>query len=59
LSSVNLDTVKNLLSEYVHQTHRPLDLILIGGLALQAYGVLDRTTVDLDGELKGELEPLL
>lgn len=58
LSPVNLDVVKDLLEEYVRQTHRCLDLILIGGLALQAYGVTERATVDVDGELKGELEPL-
>lgn len=59
LSLINLDAVKGLLDEYVRQTHRSLDLILIGGLALQAYGVHERVTVDVDGELAGELEPLL
>jgi hypothetical protein len=59
LSPLNLDTVKGLLDEYVRQTQFSLDLILIGGLALQAYGVHDRVTVDVDGELAGELEPLL
>lgn len=56
---LNLESVKRLLDEYIRQTHRSLDLILIGGLALQAYGVHDRGTVDVDGELDGELEPLL
>jgi len=51
--------VKGLLDEYIRQTHRSLDLILIGGLALQAYGVHERVTVDVDGELAGDLEPLL
>jgi hypothetical protein len=59
LSPLNLDAVKGLLDEYIRQTHRSVDLILIGGLALQAYGVHDRITVDIDGELAGELEPLL
>lgn len=59
MSLINLDAVKGLLDEYVRQTHRSLDLILIGGLALQAYGVHERVTVDVDGELAGELEPLL
>ncbi len=36
-----------------------LHLILVGGLALQAYGYSDRVTVDIDGELVGEFEPLL
>lgn len=59
MSPINLDAVKGLLDEYVHQTHCMLDLILIGGLALQAYGVHERVTVDIDGELVGDLESLL
>ena len=59
MSPLNLDAVKDLLDEYIRQTHCSLDLILIGGLALQAYGVHGRVTVDVDGELAGELEPLL
>ena len=59
MSPLNLDVVKGLLDEYIRQTHRSLDLILIGGLALQAYGVHERVTVDVDGELAGDLEPLL
>ena len=56
---LNLDAVTTLLREYVTQRQQAVELILIGGLALQAYGVLDRVTVDVDGELAGELEPLL
>jgi hypothetical protein len=59
LSPLKLDAVKSLPDEYIRQTHRSLDLILIGGLALQAYGVHDRGTVNVDGELAGEPEPLL
>jgi hypothetical protein len=59
LSPINLDAVKTLLREYVTQRQQAVELILIGGLALQAYGVHDRVTVDVDGELAGELEPLL
>jgi hypothetical protein len=59
LSLLNLDAIKALLSEYVTQQHQAVELILIGGLALQAYGVHDRVTVDMDGELVGALEPLL
>ena len=59
MSPLNLDVVKALLSEYVTQQHQAVELILIGGLALQAYGVHDRVTIDVIGELVGELEPLL
>lgn len=33
--------------------------MLIGGLALQAYGYSERVTIDVDGELIGELDPLM
>jgi len=59
LSPIDLDALKTLLREYVTQSQQAVELILIGGLALQAYGVHDRVTVDVDGELAGELEPLL
>jgi hypothetical protein len=59
LSPIKLDEIKVLLGTYVRETHQAIDLILIGGLALQAYGLDERVTVDLDGELIGELEPLL
>jgi hypothetical protein len=36
-----------------------VDLLLVGGLALQAYGYADRTTQDVDGELVGDIEPLV
>ncbi|MCA9471072.1 MAG: DUF6036 family nucleotidyltransferase [Nitrospirales bacterium] len=45
--------------EYHRQTGHSVDLLLVGGLALQAYGYSDRATVDIDGELIGEFESLL
>lgn len=57
MSPINLDSLKTLLREYVIQSQQAIEVILIGGLALQAYGVHDRVTVDVDGELAGELEP--
>ncbi len=59
MSPIKLDEIKVLLERYVRETRQTIDLILIGGLALQAYGLHERVTVDLDGELVGELEPLL
>lgn len=47
------------LAEYHGQTGNAVDLLLIGGLALQAYGYSERVTVDVDGELIGELNPLI
>lgn len=48
-----------LLTDYVEMTGSRIDLLLIGGLALQAYGNRDRATQDIDGELVGELAPLI
>lgn len=59
MSPINLDTLKALLREYVTHRQHFIDLILVGGLALQAYGVHERVTVDVDGEMAGDLEPLL
>lgn len=46
------------LREYVRETGGPIDLILVGGLALQAYGLTDRVTMDVDGELVGDVHDL-
>ncbi len=43
----------------MRQTGAAVDLLLVGGLALQAYGYADRSTQDVDGELVGDLEPLV
>lgn len=48
-----------MLAEYVQQTNAAIDLLLIGGLALQAYGDTNRATQDVDGELIGDLTPLV
>jgi hypothetical protein len=47
------------LGEYHRQSGNPVDLLLIGGLALQAYGYSERVTVDMYGELVGALDPLM
>ena len=56
---LTLDRLSALLDEYVRQSGKPVDLLLVGALALQGYQVSDRATQDLDGELVGELEPLV
>jgi len=59
LSPIALNHLIQTLSEYIRQTGRTVDLILVGGLALQAYGIPDRVTIDVDGELIGDLESLV
>lgn len=56
---ITTDRLTSLLVEYVQKTGAPVDLLLVGGLALQAYGYTDRSTQDVDGELKGDLDPLV
>lgn len=59
MSAITTERLTSLLSEYVRQAGATVDLLLVGGLALQAYGYTDRTTQDVDGELVGSLEPLV
>lgn len=55
MSQRTTDQLISLLTEYIHVTGASVDLILVGGLALQAYGVPDRATQDIDGEFIGDL----
>ncbi len=59
MSALTTDRLLALLADYVDATGSAIDLILVGGLALQAYGDRDRATHDVDGELIGELSPLV
>jgi len=59
LPPITADPLVALLAEYVRQTGAAVDLLLLGGLALQAYGATDRATQDVDGEIVGELEALV
>ena len=59
LSSVTIKRLTESLEEYVRGTGASVDILLIGGLALQAYGYSDRVTVDMDGEMAGDPEPLV
>lgn len=55
---INTDQLSALLREYVRNTGASVDLLLVRGLALQAYGLAERATQDIDGELIGDPEPL-
>lgn len=59
MSPITTERLIALLAAYVRQTGATVDLLLVGGLALQAYGYADRSTLDVDGELVGEMEPLV
>jgi hypothetical protein len=59
LSPVALERVIALLKEFSQKRRQPLEVLLVGGLALQHYGMQGRVTVDLDAEVHGGLEELL
>ncbi|PTL37233.1 hypothetical protein CLG94_00195 [Candidatus Methylomirabilis limnetica] len=58
MSALTIDQLTALLAAYTHETGVPVDLLLVGGLALQAYGYTDRATQDVDGEVAGDPEHL-
>jgi Nucleotidyltransferase of unknown function (DUF6036) len=59
LSTLTAEQLVALLARYVAETGAAIDLLLVGALALHAYGVSDRATRDIDGELQGPVGPLL
>lgn len=58
MPTLTVESLIELLTRYVADTDIQLDLLLVGALALQAYGVSKRVTVDVDAELQGPLMPL-
>jgi hypothetical protein len=58
LSALTVDYIIGLLKTYAAQTGDSVDILLVGALALQAYGYQDRLTRDVDAELDGAVEPL-
>lgn len=55
---ITTDRLIAFLREYVKSSGVSVDLLLVGGLALQAYGLAERATQDVDGELIGDPEAL-
>jgi hypothetical protein len=58
LSTLTADHVIALLTDYTSQTGATVDVLLVGALALQAYGYQDRLTRDVDAEVAGSVEAL-
>ena len=59
MPSITADRLIALLERFVTSTGQPVDLLLVGALALQCYGCRDRFTNDVDGELAGPITPLV
>lgn len=55
---LTLDHLLTVLRQYTDQTEHSVDLLLIGGLAMLAYGHPSRTTIDVDGELRDGVRSL-
>lgn len=56
MSQVNLEKIIDLLKEFASSRRTSLHIILVGGLAVQYYGMEDRATVDFDAEITGDIE---
>ncbi len=59
MSQLNIEVIIDLLKEYTIKEKKPLEITLIGGLALHYYGMKDRSTIDVDGEVKGDVKGLI
>ncbi len=55
---ITADRLASLLADYVREGASPVDVLLVGGLAVQAYGDARRATNDVDAEVAGDLEGL-
>lgn len=58
MSPLTLKSFIKLLKEFTRTKGTNLEIILVGGLALYHYGMKDRITVDIDAEVKGDIEGL-
>ena len=56
MSALTLDQILTLFEEYVRQTGQRLDVLLIGRLAMYAYGSSEAQTDDVDAELRQDVE---
>ncbi len=56
MSALTLDHILTLFEEYVRQTGQRLEVLLIGRLALYAYGSSEARTDDVDAELAQDVE---
>lgn len=58
LSALTAEQVIGLLRSYTTDTGASVEILLVGALALQAYGYRDRLTRDLDAEVVGSIDSL-
>lgn len=58
MSALTAEQVIGLLASYTRETGASVEIILVGALALQAYGYQDRLTRDLVAEVVGSIDSL-
>lgn len=58
MSALTANQVIDLLIAYTRESGASVDILIVGALALQAYGYQERTTRDLDAEVAGSIEGL-
>lgn len=56
MSQVDREKIIELLKEFAWTRRKSLEIILLGGLAVQYYGMENRATIDIDAEIKGDIE---
>ena len=56
MPEIKLKDVIQLLKRFSRNS--PLEIILIGGLSLEYYGLRERATLDIDAEVKGDVDKL-
>lgn len=58
MSRLTLDSIIEIFKEFARGRDISLEVILVGGLSLHYYGLEDRYTIDVDAEVKGDIEEL-
>ena len=58
MSALTAEQVIELLTAYTWETDEAVEILMVGALALQAYGSPNRLTRDLDAEVVGSIERL-
>lgn len=56
---LNFKKIVKVLREFTEKECEPLEIIILGGIAMEYYGMKNRKTHDLDAEVKGNVEKLL
>jgi hypothetical protein len=59
LPTISSEQIIRILTQFVQESNQSLDILLVGAVALQAYGYHDRYTQDVDAEIAGPLNPLV